>query len=88
MIYVLKKFTTKNWLFIGLIFLLTLVQVFFTMEIVGSVNGITGTITNINPKGVPPLVVIQTIDEVCEVIFLANKNKIPMSLYVFFMLTR
>lgn len=66
MLYVFKKFTSKNWLFIGLIFLLTLVQVFFTMEIVGSVNGITGTITNINPKGVPNLVIIQTIDEVWE----------------------
>ena len=34
------------------------------MEIVGSVNGITGTITNINPKGVPSSVITQTIDEV------------------------
>lgn len=64
MLYVFKKFTVKNWLFIGLIFLLTLIQVFFTMEIVGSVNGITGTITSINPKGVPSAVINQTIGEV------------------------
>ena len=64
MLYVFKKFTVKNWLFIGLILLLTMIQVFFTMEIVGSVNGITGTITNIDPKGVPSHVITQTIDEV------------------------
>ncbi len=64
MLYVFKKFTVKNWLYVGLILLLTLIQVFFTMEIVGSVNGITGTITSINPKGVPSTVITQTIDEV------------------------
>ena len=64
MLYVFKKFTVKNWLFIGLILLLTMVQVFFTMEIVGSVNGITGTITDIDPHGVPSTVINQTIDEV------------------------
>lgn len=62
--YVFKKFTWKNWLFVGLIALLTMVQVFFTMEIVGSVNGITGTITNISPKGVPSSVINKTVDEV------------------------
>ena len=64
--YVFKKFTLKNWLFIGLILLLTVIQVFFTMEIVGSVNGITGTITGINPSGVPSHVITKTTQEVWQ----------------------
>ena len=42
--YVFKKFTWKNWLFIGIIFALTLVQVFFTMQIVDKVTDITTAI--------------------------------------------
>lgn len=66
MMYVFKKFTLKNWLFIGLILLLTIIQVFFTMEIVGSVNGITGTITGINPSGVPSYIITKTTQEVWQ----------------------
>ncbi|MBQ0009215.1 MAG: ABC transporter ATP-binding protein [Firmicutes bacterium] len=36
--YVFKKFTWKNWLCVGLIFAFTLLQVFFTMQIVDTVK--------------------------------------------------
>lgn len=46
MLYVLKKFTLKNWLLVGAIFLFTLVQVYFTMMIIGAVNDLTAKIVN------------------------------------------
>ena len=52
MFYIFKKFTVKNWLFIGLIFLLTLIQVYFTMEIVGSVSSLTSAINNSSPEAI------------------------------------
>lgn len=48
MLYVIKRFTVKNWIAIIGILLLTLLQVFFTMEIIGAVNDLTRTITSKN----------------------------------------
>lgn len=46
MSYVFKKFTWKNWLCVAAIFLLTIVQVFFTMRIVDKVTEITEAIAS------------------------------------------
>jgi len=46
MLYVLKRFTVKNWIAVISILLLTLLQVFFTMQIVSAVNGLTQTMSS------------------------------------------
>lgn len=52
MIKIVKNFTLKNWISIAIIFLLTLLQVFFTMEIVGYISKLTGAVQSSRENGV------------------------------------
>lgn len=52
MLKIAKNFSLKNWISIAIIFLLTLVQVFFTMEIVGYISKLTGAVQVSRENGV------------------------------------
>lgn len=52
MLRLLKNLTLKNWISVAAIFLLTLAQVFFTMEIVNYISKLTGAVQASRTNGV------------------------------------
>ncbi len=50
--HIFKRFTAKNWIYTAIILLLTLVQVFFTMQIVQYIGLLTNAVQTVRENGV------------------------------------